>query len=197
MKENSKIEHIFDRTVRRVAVFEHRSRVSAEVDCEVLVVELSVRWSADDNLSGHYATLPYRSPATEDKMIFRSIRIVTTDVPGSAHLFAQLLGKTAEGSAEYMEVPVGDIVLAFCSPEALGAATPGLSGSVPGTQILEFDVGDLGDIEDKLGDGVEVIQEAATQPWGNRSMIVRTDNGTLVNFFTPVSDAARTWPSQS
>ncbi|TFC91134.1 VOC family protein [Cryobacterium sp. TMT4-31] len=130
-------------------------------------------------------------------MKIRSIRIVTADVAASANLFAQLLGQQATGYPDYMEVPAGGIALAFCTPAALATATPELSDCAPGAQILEFDVDDLDLIEHQLEDSVDVIQHPTTQPWGNRSMIVRTDNGTLVNFFMPAPGVARTWPSQT
>jgi len=36
----------------------------------------------------------------------------------------------------------------------------------------------------------EFVQEPATMPWGNRSLLFRDPDGNLVNFFTPVTPAA-------
>ncbi|ASD24256.1 glyoxalase (plasmid) [Cryobacterium sp. LW097] len=130
-------------------------------------------------------------------MNLRSVRIVTTDVPTSAGVFARLLGREASGYPEYMEVPTDGAVLAFCTPAGLAAATTALAGSAPGTQILEFEVDDLDEVRKELDDSVQMIQTPTVQPWGNRSMILRTADGTLVNFYTPVPDADRAWPSQN
>ncbi|NUP28795.1 MAG: VOC family protein [Nocardia sp.] len=35
------------------------------------------------------------------------------------------------------------------------------------------------------------VSEPADMPWGNRSLLVRDPDGTLLNFFTPMSEAAR------
>jgi hypothetical protein len=36
----------------------------------------------------------------------------------------------------------------------------------------------------------DIVQEPTTMPWGNRSLLVRDPDGSLVNFFTPVTPAA-------
>ena len=37
----------------------------------------------------------------------------------------------------------------------------------------------------------EFVNEPTTMPWGNRSLLFRDPDGNLVNFFSPVTDAAR------
>ena len=41
-----------------------------------------------------------------------------------------------------------------------------------------------------LGDAAVVVQAPTVMPWGNRSLLFRDPDGTLVNFFTPVTPAA-------
>lgn len=37
----------------------------------------------------------------------------------------------------------------------------------------------------------EFVNEPTTMPWGNRTLLFRDPDGNLVNFFTPVTPAAR------
>ena len=36
-----------------------------------------------------------------------------------------------------------------------------------------------------------MVAAPATMPWGNRSLLLRDPDGSLVNLFTPVTDAAK------
>jgi hypothetical protein len=36
----------------------------------------------------------------------------------------------------------------------------------------------------------DFVNEPTTMPWGNRSLLFRDPDGNLVNFFTPVTEAA-------
>jgi hypothetical protein len=38
--------------------------------------------------------------------------------------------------------------------------------------------------------GDSLVQEPTTMPWGNRSLLFRDPDGTLINFFTPISAEA-------
>ncbi|TIV91576.1 MAG: VOC family protein, partial [Mesorhizobium sp.] len=40
------------------------------------------------------------------------------------------------------------------------------------------------------GLGEALVQAPTTMPWGNRSLLFRDPDGNLVNFFTPVTEAA-------
>lgn len=58
--------------------------------------------------------------------------------------------------------------------------------------IIEFLVDDVDvEFERLRADVTEVVQAPTTMPWGNRSLLLRDPDGTLVNLFTPVSDDAR------
>ena len=57
--------------------------------------------------------------------------------------------------------------------------------------IIEFRVDDVDAEYQKLRElSVEFVQEPATMPWGNRSVLFRDPDGNLVNFFTPVTQEA-------
>jgi uncharacterized glyoxalase superfamily protein PhnB len=65
---------------------------------------------------------------------------------------------------------------------------------VPGqnrTVILEFLVDDVDQEHVRLAGSAEIVQEPTTMPWGNRSLLFRDPDGNLVNFFTPVTEAAQ------
>jgi uncharacterized glyoxalase superfamily protein PhnB len=70
---------------------------------------------------------------------------------------------------------------------APGAARPADNRSV----ILEFLVDDVDSVHQNLTGFVEdFVNEPATMPWGNRSLLFRDPDGNLVNFFTAVTPAA-------
>lgn len=57
--------------------------------------------------------------------------------------------------------------------------------------IIEFVVDDVDTAYEELLTGTdEVVAPPTTMPWGNRALLVRDSDGTLVNLFTPVSDDA-------
>ncbi len=59
------------------------------------------------------------------------------------------------------------------------------------TVIIEFLVDDVDGVHQNLADFVEdFVNEPTTMPWGNRSLLFRDPDGNLVNFFTPVTQAA-------
>jgi hypothetical protein len=39
--------------------------------------------------------------------------------------------------------------------------------------------------------GEDVVQTPTTMPWGNRSLLFRDPDGSLVNFFTPMTQEAK------
>ena len=60
------------------------------------------------------------------------------------------------------------------------------------TAILEFRVDDVDSEYKRLADviGDSLVQAPTTMPWGNRSLLFRDPDGSLVNFFTPASAEA-------
>jgi uncharacterized glyoxalase superfamily protein PhnB len=59
------------------------------------------------------------------------------------------------------------------------------------TAIVEFRVDDVDAEFARLRDMIdEFVQEPTTMPWGNRSLLFRDPDGTLVNLFTPISAEA-------
>ncbi|WP_144110446.1 VOC family protein [Paraburkholderia sp. BCC1886] len=132
-------------------------------------------------------------------MDFVSTRIITDDIVRLVR-FYEALGLEAKWlGEEFAELASPTCTLAIGSQRTMdmfygGAATAGGNRSV----ILEFLVKDVDAEYRKIRTlEAEVVQEPTTQPWGNRSLLVRDPDGNLVNFFTPVTaEAMRRYKKQ-
>ncbi len=127
-------------------------------------------------------------------MNFVSIRIITGDVKRLVRFYEQVTGVAVTMYTEdfgELKTTAGTLAIA-------GVRTLQLFGgdiARPGenhTAILEFRVGDVDAEYGRLAEAIggSLVQEPTTMPWGNRSLLFRDPDGNLVNFFTPVSDAA-------
>lgn len=119
-------------------------------------------------------------------MKFASVRLVTNDVERLASFYGRLSGVPAVHLADgFAEVRLPGAVLAI-SAEALiqrfnaGAAPAAANRSA----ILEFEVEDVGVVLSSLGNDAQVVQEPTVMPWGNRSLLLRDPDGSLVNVFS-------------
>jgi catechol 2,3-dioxygenase-like lactoylglutathione lyase family enzyme len=126
-------------------------------------------------------------------MNFTSVRVITDDVRRLAEFYAAALQVPATWSTpDFAELTTPGFTLALGSTATVALFGPGAAG--PGENrslILEFRVDDV----DREFDRVkalarEVVQEPTTMPWGNRSLLFRDPDGTLVNFFTPLTPEA-------
>ncbi|WP_041832872.1 VOC family protein [Actinoplanes sp. N902-109] len=115
-------------------------------------------------------------------MNFVSIRVISADVARLAGFYEQLLGVPVQWTNDdFAQLVTGTATLAMGSTRTVGPfARPASNGSV----IIEFLVDDPDEIFHKLPEGVEVVQEPTTMPWGNRSLLVRDPDGTVVNLFS-------------
>ena len=113
-------------------------------------------------------------------------RIVTTSVPRLARFYENILGTPARGSEEYVELSTRGAAIAISSQRAMdmyaaGAAVPASNHSL----VLDFEVEDVDAEWRRLQRAVRVfVLEPTTQPWGNRSMLFRDPDGTLINFYS-------------
>jgi uncharacterized glyoxalase superfamily protein PhnB len=121
-----------------------------------------------------------------------SIRIITNDVSRLVDFYQQL-GLAAEWRTdEFAELSTPSCTLAIGSQRTMdrfgaGAARAGENR----TLILEFRVSDVDREYARLAGVVsDIVQEPVTQPWGNRSLLLRDPDGNLINLFTPVSAEA-------
>ena len=92
------------------------------------------------------------------------------------------------------EAPAPDtgVLLAIASTRTVPLFAPGAARPADNsTVIIEFLVDDVDGVHRNLAGFVEdFVNEPTTMPWGNRSLLFRDPDGNLVNFFTPVTQAA-------
>jgi predicted enzyme related to lactoylglutathione lyase len=130
-------------------------------------------------------------------MDFVSIRIITGDVARLADFYEKATGlQASRPSEDFAEIRTACATLAIGSTRTVplfapGAARPADNHSV----IIEFLVDDVDELYRNLAAEFanradDIVQEPTTMPWGNRSLLVRDPDGSLVNFFTPVTPAA-------
>jgi predicted enzyme related to lactoylglutathione lyase len=127
-------------------------------------------------------------------MDFVSIRIITADMQRLVGFYAQITGIAPRWATEdFAEIVTPRGVLAIAHERTMklfgeGAASSGANRSI----ILELKVDDVDAVARTIAPSLhEVVQPPTTMPWGNRSLLFRDPDGNLVNFFTPVSDAAK------
>ncbi|MCU1481017.1 MAG: glyoxalase [Subtercola sp.] len=130
-----------------------------------------------------------------------SIRLITDDVAALVAFYERALEATAIWSTDdFAEIrtPGGAMTgttsgtLAIGSTRTVGLFGPGAARPADNhTAIIEFLVDDVDAVYERLSAWVsEVVTVPTTMPWGNRSLLVRDPDGTLLNFFTPVSPEA-------
>lgn len=125
-------------------------------------------------------------------MDFVSTRIITDDIARLVRFYENAGLQAKWFTDEFAELESPTCTLAVGTKRTMdmffaGAATPGTNRAV----ILEFRVQDADAEFEKLKAlNVDIVQAPTTQPWGNRSLLVRDPDGNLVNFFTPVTPEA-------
>jgi len=125
-------------------------------------------------------------------MKFASTRLVTDDVPALSAFYEELLGVTAKGNSDYVELHPGGAILAIVSR---GSAVFMHGGewvaAANRSAILEFAVEDVDHEQARIAPFVsEWLQQPKDMPWGNRSMLFHDLDGNSINFFTPPVSAA-------
>jgi catechol 2,3-dioxygenase-like lactoylglutathione lyase family enzyme len=123
-----------------------------------------------------------------------SVRIITDDVARLVAFYERVTGvEAAWANADFAELRTTSGTLAVGSMRTVGLfGGPGVASPAANrSAIVEFLVDDLdGTFAALKTDALEVVQEPTTMPWGNRSLLLRDPDGTLVNLFEPVTDAA-------
>ena len=127
-------------------------------------------------------------------MNLASIRVITDDVEQLTAFYEQVTGLTARRlSPVFAELVTPGATLAIGATATVGLF--GQGSAVPAANrsaIIEFLVDDVDAEFTRLRDVIDgsVVQEPTTMPWGNRSLLFRDPDGTLVNLFTPVGAEA-------
>ncbi|MEV4349524.1 VOC family protein [Actinoplanes sp. NPDC049596] len=119
-------------------------------------------------------------------MNLTSLRIITADVNRLVAFYERATGATATwATPDFAEITTEGATLAIGSEKTAPWLTPATG---TGSVIVEFLVPDVDATYGKLP---QAVLAPTTMPWGNRSLVVRDPDGNLVNFFTPVTPAAR------
>ena len=122
-----------------------------------------------------------------------SIRVITDDVARLAGFYERATGVRARWANEnFAELAGGSATLAIVSTQTVPLFAPGAARPADNhTVIIEFLVDDVDGVYKNLAGFVDdFVNEPTTMPWGNRSLLLRDPDGNLVNFFTPVTQAA-------
>ena len=127
-------------------------------------------------------------------MDFVSIRIITEDVERLTGFYEKATGRPAiRATEDFAELPTPAGTIAIGSTRTVPVFGPGAARAAANRSvIIEFLVDDVDAIHGNLTGFVEdFVNEPTTMPWGNRSLLFRDPDGNLVNFFTPVTPAAK------
>ena len=127
-------------------------------------------------------------------MTLASVRLITADVARLTDFYERVTGRPARRlTPDFTEIVTPGATLAIGGVATVklfgaGSAEPAANRSA----IVEFRVDDVDAEWARLRDTIdEVVQEPTTMPWGNRSLLFRDPDGTMVNLFTPVSGEAK------
>lgn len=118
-----------------------------------------------------------------------SIRVITDDIARLVGFYEKVTGVAAKWfTDDFAELGTPNGTLAIGSTRTLGLfSDSGIEPASNRSVIIEFLVDDVDAVHRDLG----TAEEPVTMPWGNRSLLFRDPDGNLVNFFTPVTEAAR------
>ncbi|HEX3984480.1 MAG TPA: VOC family protein [Acidisoma sp.] len=124
---------------------------------------------------------------------FASTRLITADIRRLVDFYALVTGIDPVWPAPvFAEIRTAHATLAIGAAETMahfagGTARPGENVCA----IIEFRVEEVDREAARLeAAGLALVQAPTTMPWGNRSLLLRDPDGTLVNLFTPVTAEA-------
>ncbi|MFF0159792.1 VOC family protein [Streptomyces sp. NPDC005263] len=127
-------------------------------------------------------------------MKFVSIRIITGDVARLVEFYERATGVRATWATEdFAELTTAGATLAIAGTRTVPLFAPGSARPADNHSVItEFLVDDVDLVHENLtGFVTDFVTKPTTMPWGNRSLLFRDPDGNLVNFFTPVTPAAR------
>ncbi|MBU2670550.1 VOC family protein [Actinoplanes bogorensis] len=120
-------------------------------------------------------------------MNLASVRIITADVDRLAAFYELVTGLTAKRATPvFAEIVTPGATLAIGGTATVALFGAGVAEAAANrTAIVEFQVDDVDAEFARLRDHLDdLVQEPTTMPWGNRSLLFRDPDGTLVNLFT-------------
>jgi catechol 2,3-dioxygenase-like lactoylglutathione lyase family enzyme len=126
-------------------------------------------------------------------MDFVSIRVITGDVARLVAFYERATGARAAWATEdFAELRIGGATLAIAGTRTVPLFAPGSARPAENHSVItEFLVDDVDRVhQDLAGVVTDVVAGPTTMPWGNRSLLLRDPDGSLVNLFTPVTEEA-------
>lgn len=127
-------------------------------------------------------------------MQLAATRIITDDVDALVAFYETATGITAVRlHPMFAELRTTSGTLAIASSATVPLLGDNAAEARANRSItLDFLVNDVDATYLALQGVVEMfVNEPTDMPWGNRSLLVRDPDGTLINFFTPITDAGR------
>ncbi|WP_091753630.1 VOC family protein [Methylobacterium sp. ap11] len=129
-------------------------------------------------------------------MHLASTRIVTADVDRLVAFYEAVTGLPATRyTPDFAELRTTGATLAIGSTRtlALFGGDAVAQAAANRSAIIEFRVGDVDAEYARLAPdlGSALVQPPTTMPWGNRSLLLRDPDGTLVNLFAPATAEAK------
>jgi catechol 2,3-dioxygenase-like lactoylglutathione lyase family enzyme len=125
-------------------------------------------------------------------MKFASIRLVTLDVERLVRFYTRLSGVAAVHLADgFAEIRLAGATLAISAEHLIQRFNAGAAPAAANrSAILEFEVDEVDRVLSSLGSEAVVVQGPTVMPWGNRSLLLRDPDGSLVNVFSRPQAAA-------
>ncbi|WP_417555051.1 VOC family protein [Microbacterium sp.] len=125
-------------------------------------------------------------------MKLASVRLLTARLDELVEFYELVTQSTfARPNPVFAELVTSGGTLAIGGDATLGLFPgTGLTVASNTSAIIEFQVDDVDQERARLGDGVRVLQEPVTLPWGNRAMMLADPDGNRVNLYTPYTDEA-------
>jgi catechol 2,3-dioxygenase-like lactoylglutathione lyase family enzyme len=117
---------------------------------------------------------------------FASVRLVTLDVERLIAFYTRLCGVDAARPADgFAEIRLPGATLAISAEHLIQRFNAGAASAAANrSAILEFEVDDVDRVLSSLGSAAVVVQQPTVMPWGNRSLLLRDPDGSLVNVFS-------------
>lgn len=127
-------------------------------------------------------------------MKLTSLRIITQDIRQSVQFYENTTGVKARWYTEdFAELSTDSITIAIGSTRTMQmfGTEHQTAAEISKNTIIEFLVASVDEEYERIKNLTDrIVQEPATMPWGNRSLLFSDPDGNLINFFTPVSPEA-------
>ncbi|ASZ11715.1 VOC family protein [Chitinophaga pendula] len=121
-----------------------------------------------------------------------STRLITADVDRLVKFYEQVTGmQVIQYTPDFAELQTQTATLAIGSTRTLQffGGDSVAQAAHNHSAIIEFMVDNVEQDYERLAAFLQpfIVQEPATMPWGNKSLLLRDPDGNLVNLFTPVT----------